>query len=201
MTGCSRGATDPPGRTAQPSADSGRAAAKSQPSVFGTAPAAAAGMPTLIVMNPRDAREPSPAAEKPIMDQVAMTFVPSLLMVRTGQPTEFRNSDDELHNVRVREDATGTGTFNVAIPTGAAYEHTFENEGFYDVGCDIHPGMSATIYASASPFTTTAGPDGAFSFTDVAPGVYTVTAFAGAARHEQTITVADGPTRVVFAAR
>ena len=87
------------------------------------------------------------------MDQVALTFIPGVLVVRTGHPVEFRNSDDTLHNVRVNEVATKAGTFNVAIPMGEDYRFTFDREGFYDVGCDIHPAMSATIYASPSPYT------------------------------------------------
>ena len=87
------------------------------------------------------------------MDQVALTFLPGVLIVRTGQPVEFRNSDDVLHNVRVSEDATKAGTFNVAIPIGEDYRFTFERDGFHNVGCDIHPGMAATIYSSQSPYS------------------------------------------------
>ena len=90
----------------------------------------------------------------PVMDQVALTFMPGVLIVRTGHPVDFRNSDDMLHNVRVNEDSTKAGTFNVAIPMGEDYRFTFEREGFYNVGCDIHPAMSATIYASPSPYAT-----------------------------------------------
>ena len=104
------------------------------------------------------------------MDQVALTFMPGVLIVRTGHPVEFRNSDDVLHNVRVNEDATKAGTFNVAIPMGEDYRFTFEREGFYDVGCDIHPAMSATIYASPSPYVTLSDQSGQFEIRDVPRG-------------------------------
>ena len=81
----------------------------------------------------------------PYMDQVQQTFTPPVLLVRTGQPTEFRNNDDTLHNVRVREDETKMGAFNVAIPTGEKYVFSFPRDGFYDVGCDIHPGMALMV--------------------------------------------------------
>ena len=126
------------------------------------------------------------------MDQVQQTFIPSVLLVRTGQPVEFKNNDDVLHNVRVREEATRESAFNVAIPTGETYMHTFARDGFYDVGCDIHPGMSAQILASASPYTAIADASGAFSIANVANGPYKAIAYAGSAKIEKEINVATG---------
>ena len=126
------------------------------------------------------------------MDQASLTFTPELLLVRTGQAAEFRNSDDVLHNVNVKHEETREQAFNVAIPTGGSYDHTFAREGFYRVGCDIHPAMAASIFASASPFTTVAGSDGSFAFEDVPPGAWTVTAYAGGRRLEKAVEVTAG---------
>jgi hypothetical protein len=121
-----------------------------------------------------------------------------VLFVRSGQPTEFRNSDPELHNIRVREEATKGGAFNVAIPTGETYEHTFERDGFYDVGCDIHPGMTATIIATSTPFTAVADSDGNFTLYDVPPGAYIATIHAGGREIERPVDVNEGRTEVDF---
>jgi hypothetical protein len=75
--------------------------------VVGQAPPARNGFPSIIVLEPRPKREFPPQEATPIMDQVSLTFVPSLMVVRTGQPSEFRNSDQELYNVRVKEVAAG----------------------------------------------------------------------------------------------
>ena len=123
------------------------------------------------------------------MDQVQQTFLPPLMLVRTGQPTEFRNNDDVLHNVRVRDDGTKAPAFNVAIPTGEKYRFVFERDGFYDVGCDIHPGMSAQIVASSSPYVTLADAGGNFTIDGVPPGSYKAVVYARAQRHEKTITL------------
>jgi len=133
---------------------------------------------------------------KPVMDQVSLTFIPAVLFVRTGQPAEFRNSDDVLHNVRVREEATKEGTFNVAIPTGEVYTHTFKRDGFYDVGCDIHPGMSAQVFAASTPYTTLADAEGNFAIHGVSAGSYTLTIYAGAERIDRPVEVTAGTTEV-----
>ncbi len=126
------------------------------------------------------------------MDQVALTFGPPLLFVRTNQPAEFRNSDDALHNVHVTHEETREPQFNVAIPTGERYTYTFKREGFYRVGCDIHPAMSAAIFASSSPYVTLAADDGRFALEGVPPGSYAVTVYAGETRTERQITVGGG---------
>jgi len=84
----------------------------------------------VVVLEPRTPREFAPQSDKPVMDQVGQAFGPEVLLVRTGEPVEFRNSDDTLHNVRVSHEETRTSAFNVAIPTGEAYTYTFERDGF-----------------------------------------------------------------------
>ena len=150
----------------------------------------------VVVLEPVAARTFPPPSEKPVMDQAGLTFGPELLLVRTGFPVEFRNSDDTLHNVRVSHEETRTSAFNVAIPTGESYTYTFERDGFYRVGCDIHPAMAASVFAAASPFVTIAGSDGAFSFAGVPAGAWTVTVYADGKRLRKSIDVATGVTNV-----
>jgi len=151
-----------------------------------------AGLPVIVVLDPKSPREYPPQTEVPVMDQVALTFGPPLLFVRTNQPAEFRNSDDTLHNVHVTHEETKEPQFNVAIPTGERYTYTFKREGFYDVGCDIHPAMSAAIFASSSPYVALAADDGSFALEDVPPGAYAVTVYAGETRTEREIMVGGG---------
>ena len=61
-----------------------------------------------MIFEPQPGGEMPAQTDVPFMDQVQQTFTPPMLLVRTGQPTEFRNNDDVLHNVRVREDETQT---------------------------------------------------------------------------------------------
>ena len=130
------------------------------------------------------------------MDQVGLTFGPEVLLVRTDQPVEFRNSDDTLHNVHVDNDERREPAFNVAIPTGGSYTYSFKHDGFYRVGCDIHPAMAAMIYSSTTPFVALAEPDGRFAFDGVPPGTWTITVFAAAKRLQRDVEVGIGVTSV-----
>ena len=191
---CSKAEPPPPAAVAAaPPAAAGSSAARG--SIAGRTHATGTAV---VVLEPKTARTFPPPDEKPVMDQAGLTFGPELLLVRTGFPVEFRNSDDTLHNVRVSHEETRTSAFNVAIPTGEAYTYTFERDGFYRVGCDIHPAMAASVFAASSPFTTVAGADGSFAFADVPAGAWTITVYADGKRLHKDVEVAGGETNVTI---
>lgn len=177
-----------PAKTAAP--------ASGESTVVGRAPRAKGGLPAVVILEAREPREFLPQPVVPVMDQVSQTFTPAVLFARTGQAAEFRNSDDVLHNVRVRNDETKEPAFNVAIPTGGTYTHTFPKDGFYDVGCDIHPGMSAVVVSTTTPFTALASEDGAFSIANVPPGAYTLTVYADVRKLQRQVDVTPGRTEL-----
>jgi plastocyanin len=157
--------------------------------VAGRVPQPRPGAVVILILEPKTPQSFPPQTEKPVMDQVGQTFGPDMLFVRTGQPVEFRNSDDTLHNVHVTNEETREGAFNVAIPTGNAYTYTFERDGFYHVGCDIHPSMAAEIVATTTPYATMAGIDGTFFFAEVPPGSYALTMYANGKKSQRDIDV------------
>src|SRR4051812_13141453 len=82
--------------------------------VIGSAPPASGNFPAIVILEPIGGGTPAPQSTTPVMDQEQQTFIPSILLVRTGQPVDFFNHDDELHNVRVSDDETKESAFNVA---------------------------------------------------------------------------------------
>jgi hypothetical protein len=106
------------------------------------------------------------------MDQYSKQFVPDLLFVRVGQVVEFRNSEDENHNVQVLRMPTGTTVMNESGSKGQVFKHVFEQVGSFAVNCDVHAGMRATIIATNTPLAAMAGPNGNFTITNVPPGKY-----------------------------
>jgi hypothetical protein len=164
--------------------------------VAGKAPITTSGIPAIIILKPVHLLPLPGPTQVPAMDQIARTFVPPLLFVRTGHPAEFRNSDHEMHNVNVKDSSTRQQEFNVAVPENERYVHTFEREAIYDVSCDVHAGMWAQIVATSTPYATVADAQGNFGFDDVVPGQYAVTVYAG--HHTIHRMIEIGGTRAVI---
>jgi plastocyanin len=191
---CSKAESPAPAAAAPPAATAAPAS-----SATGTLEGRVRGGSTaVVVLEPQTAQTFPPPADKPVMDQAGLMFGPELLLVRTGYPVEFRNSDDTLHNVRVSHEETRTSAFNVAIPTGESYTYTFERDGFYRVGCDIHPAMAASVFAAASPFTAVADAEGRFTFGDVPRGAWTVTVYTDGKRLRKDVEIGGAATSVTI---
>ena len=143
--------------------------------------------------------EALPAPDGPaVMDQYAKQFVPNVLYVRVGQPVEFRNSEDMPHNVTVLRRGSGAEVFNVGTEPHQKYVHTFDRIGQFDVACDIHPGMQATLIAVPSPHATVADDNGQFTIRDVKPGAYKLNVTYEGRTVEQPVEVSGARTAVKF---
>jgi plastocyanin len=193
--GCSKPAT-PPAQEAAPAATP--VVSTGNATIVGHGPRPNPGAQILVVLEPTTPRPFPPQTDVPVMDQVGLTFGPPLLLVRTGQPVEFRNSDDTLHNVHVTHEETREPAFNVAIPTDNSYTYTFQKDGFYRVGCDIHPAMAASVFSVSTPYVTLAEPDGRFTIEGVAPGAYTATMYAGGRKLQRAVEAKSGVIEITI---
>lgn len=159
--------------------------------VIGRAPRGA-----IVALEPAAPREfPLPPGPV-IMDQYGKAFVPEVLIARAGQPVEFRNSEDIVHNVIVVKNPTGRSVFDISRPPFESYQHTFTETGVYAVSCDIHPGMRAALVVTTTPYATVVDAGGAFTLTDVVPGAYKLTVSGTGRDTERTIQVTAPKTEV-----
>jgi plastocyanin len=152
----------------------------------------------VVTLEPTTSRDFQVPTETAVMDQYGLAFNPDFLVARVGQRVEFRSSEDALHNVRVAESDTNTTVFNVATPPNQAYTHVFEKPGYYDVTCDIHPAMRASVFVTSTPYTGVADEAGTFTFRDVDPGDYKLTALAGGRQIDQIVHVSGSRTDVTL---
>lgn len=180
------GGATPPSPAPAAAVPAGPAAAE----VTGTVPKGA-----LVSLSPVGAAVAMPEGPA-VMDQYAKQFVPAVLYVRVGQPVEFRNSEDMGHNVTVHRRGTGAEVFNVGTEPQQKHVHTFDRAGQYDVMCDIHPGMQATVIAATSPMATVSDEGGRFTIANVAPGAYTVSVTFEGRTLEQAVDVKGPRTEV-----
>jgi plastocyanin len=149
----------------------------------------------IVTLLPASGAPPMPA-EPAVLDQIAKQFLPRTLIVRVGQRVEFRNSEDMPHNVSVMRRESGTEVFNVGTEPHQTYAHTFDRVGQFDVTCDIHEGMEATLIVARGPTTTIAEDDGRFSFPNVAFGSYTLSLTYSGQTVEQAVEVRGARTEI-----
>ena len=151
------------------------------------------GAPTAVVMlDPHVALDVPLPADPAEMDQYGRAFMPRLVVVREGQAVRFKNSENELHNVHVVDEA-GETLFNVGMPIlGGTYDHVFERAGDYRVGCNVHQEMAATVRVTASPFVAIADREGRFALSGVPYGAYDLVVRRGAERASRVVDI-DSP--------
>ena len=186
--------------TAPATADANPAALPPPPAVArparvdGTAPEPADDVPAVVVLEPATAYAYPPPTTRPLMDQVATRFTPAAIVVRTGQTADFRNDDDKMHNVRVRERGRPAEdlAFNVALAQGTTYDFTFRKDAAWDVRCDMHQSMYGLVVSTSSPYTAVAAADRSFVVEGLPPGDYTAVAYTSRDRIERRITLAEG---------
>ena len=115
--------------------------------------------------------------QKPVqLDQHDCMYDPRTIVVRTGQPVEFINSDSVFHNVR--SVTTKNEIFNVAMPQ--KHDHMakiFTTPEILQTKCSIHPWMNANIVVVDNPYATVTNEKGEFTIPNLAPGHYTLEAW------------------------
>jgi hypothetical protein len=99
--------------------------------------------------------------------------------------------------VRERLHGGDDPAFNVALPQGGSYRYTFTKDGIWDVRCDMHQNMAATVVSTSTPYVTVAGPDGAFMIEGVVPGSYDAALVTSSGRSGAEIEVAEGERRTL----
>ncbi len=172
-----------------PPAPTTTAAAATSSEVVGIAPKNA-----IVTLLPAAGPPPMPD-QAAVMDQQSKQFIPNVLLVRPGQPVEFRNSEDMPHNVSVTRRGSGTEVFNVGTEPGEKHVYKFDRTGQFDVLCDMHPGMSAIVIAAPGPVTTIAQDDGRFRFATVPFGSYKLSLTYEGQTVEQALAVTGERTQ------
>jgi len=107
-----------------------------------------------------------------VMDQINERFVPELLVVRTGTPVAFPNSDQVRHHVYSFSEAK---RFELPLYRGNVHEPiTFDQAGLVVLGCNIHDHMVGYILVVDTPYFTISDDEGEAAFSGIPPGSYQV---------------------------
>jgi len=129
---------------------------------------------TVVVLQGVKSTAKHPAATVTV-DQENFRFVPETTAVTAGDVVLFKNSDNTVHNVNCFNAAF---RFNVNMPAGGMDKKTFAKAGGvenpYRLGCIFHSAMRAWVFVIDHPYHQVTATDGAFTFTDIPPGQYTL---------------------------
>jgi plastocyanin len=110
-------------------------------------------------------------AEAVEVEQHRCVFVPHVVVVQTGQPLVYKNSDAALHNVHGL--ATRNKAWNTAVPRGtSARPIKLRVEEIIAVKCDVHPWEASFVGAFPHPYHAVTADDGAAFIANVPPGEY-----------------------------
>ncbi len=137
-----------------------------------------------------------PPAERPIMDQINLTFIPYVLPVLIGTTVDFHNSDDVLNNIFTPSWAGRK--FNLGTyPKGVVRSYTFDRLGEIKLLCNIHPDMEGYILTLQNPYFAIPDEGGRYRIDNIPPGRYVLRIwYARMEGDPQQITVNTGQETV-----
>jgi plastocyanin len=101
-------------------------------------------------------------------------FLPRTTVAVVGNVLEIVNSDPILHNTHIRVDnRSGTTIMNVVQPAGVdVIIKPLQIAGFFDIRCDAHTFMEASIHVFEHPYFAVTDKTGRFEMAQVPPGTY-----------------------------
>jgi plastocyanin len=146
---------------------------------------------------------PAPPARTHTVNQVALTFVPYIEVLRPGDAVLFHNSDRTRHHVY---SFSAAKAFEFMLSPGESSRPlVLERAGVVAVGCNIHDGMINYLYVSEAPWLARTGADGVATLSGLPPGSYTVNAWQPRLRPGRAAASQDGvrvgagaPTALAF---
>jgi len=134
---------------------------------------------------------PTTGHARVVLDQRDMTFIPHVLVVRTGTVVTFPNDDRVFHDVFSDHDGK---KFSLGLyPVGTVRQVPFDEPGLSRIYCHIHPQMAAYVMVVDSPYFAVSDAQGRFTLPPAPVGAYRYHAWRpGGATLEADVSVGAG---------
>jgi plastocyanin len=116
----------------------------------------------------------APPGAAVVIDQNGCLYVPRVAAVMVGQPLQFRNSDQEAHNVHGHPQQVDAWNFLMSRPNSTRDVSFAKPEVGIPVSCDVHPWMRAYVSVLDNPYFAVTPTDGTVTLNAVPPGDYVV---------------------------
>lgn len=109
-----------------------------------------------------------------VIDQQGCLYDPRVVALMAGQALEFRNSDQEAHNVHGRPQVVKAWNFLMSRPNSSREVVLDRAEVGIPISCDVHPWMRAYASVFDHPYFAVTPDTGSVTLTTVPPGDYVV---------------------------
>jgi plastocyanin len=134
--------------------------------------------------------------------QKDIQFTPFMSVVPVGARVQFVNNDTVAHHVFSFSDRAPENLELIVRPGSTSDEYVFAREGFSRIGCNIHDGMSAFIFAAPSDLSAVTSAEGIAAITGVPAGSYTLWVWSseqvGTPLHQQQVDVGGSGASVTI---
>lgn len=105
------------------------------------------------------------------IDSRDSNFEPAFQVIQIGSILEIKNYDPVLHNAHISKNKVTL--FNVATPLkNTTVKKVMPRAGFFNVACDLHPWMSASLAVVPGPYYSVLWKPGRFKIDNIIPGKY-----------------------------
>ena len=117
-----------------------------------------------------------PPSDKVTIAQEGCRYQPHIAVVMVGQPLEFLDKDDTLHNIHPIPKHNDEWNQS-QMPNGGSFARKFTSpEVMIPVKCNQHPWMKMYLSVMSNPFFAVTRKDGSFTLKGLPPGTYTIAA-------------------------
>ncbi len=113
-----------------------------------------------------------PGEEKVILDNKGCRFEPHVLVVRTGETLEIRNSDPGIGHNTNAQTLLSNPKFNEQVSNDSPIVKVFQKSEPQpaEVACNVHPWMKSFILIRDNPYMAVTGEDGSFEIKNLPAG-------------------------------
>ncbi len=133
-----------------------------------------------------------PTPTQPVeLDQRGCMYEPHVIGLMVNQPLEVKNDDRTTHNVHAVPNENPEWNESQSIGQPPIVQRFDVAEMAIPIRCNVHPWMSAYVFAFPNPYFAVTRNDGHFEIENLPPGTYTVEAWQEKyGIEDQTVTIA-----------